>query len=144
MIVPRTRQLLLHTVRYAGRPLLFLIGYDIAVVIAYQTGHLHWAALQQIQLSLFGSAIGVILAFRNSTAYARWWEARTLWGAIVNNSRSWGRQVTTVMRPGCDGDAVGLEAMQRRLVYLQIAYAHALRQHLRRLSPWDDIAPLLS
>ena len=26
--------------------------------------------------------------------------------------------------------------MQRRMVYLQIAYVHALRQHLRGLEPW--------
>ena len=48
---------------------------------------------------------------------ARWWEARTLWGALVNNSRSWARQVTTVMMPLSDAEAGELKEMQRRLVY---------------------------
>jgi putative membrane protein len=144
MIVPETRQLVWLTVRYVGRPLLFLLVYDVAVVLAYKAGYLHWAPFQQIPLSLFGSAIGVILAFRNTTSYSRWWEARTLWGAIVNNSRSWGRQVTTVMRPIGEGDAAELRRMQQQMVYLQIAWVNALRQHLRRLEPWEEIARVLS
>jgi putative membrane protein len=144
MIVPRTQQLLLRTPRYVGRPLLILLSFDVAVVLAYKAGYLHWAPFQEIPLSLFGSAIGILLAFRNTTSYARWWEARSLWGAIVNNSRSWGRQVTTVMRPRDDGGAAELERMQRQMVYYQIAYVHALRQHLRKLDPWEEISTVLS
>jgi putative membrane protein len=124
--------------------LLILLSYDVAIVLAYKAGYLHWAPLQLIPLSLFGSAIGVVLAFRNTTSYARWWEARNLWGAIVNNSRSWGRQVTTVMRPCGGGDSAELERMQHKMVYYQIAYVHALRQRLRRLEPWEEIATVLT
>jgi putative membrane protein len=86
--------------------------------------------------------IGVILAFRNSTSYARWWEARTLWGSIVNNSRSWARTVTTVMRS--DSDHPEFVQFRQRMVYYQIAWVHALRQHLRRLDPCDEIKKLLT
>jgi putative membrane protein len=144
MIVPTERQVIYRSLIYAGWPLLGLLAYDILVVIAYQMGYLKWKALEQIPLSLFGSAIGVILAFRNATSYARWWEARTLWGAIVNNARSVGREVTTVMRPAAEGEEAEVRGTQRRLVYLQIAWVHALRQHLRKLSPWEDIAHVLS
>jgi putative membrane protein len=41
------------------------------------------------------------------------------------------------------GDAAELKQMQRRMVYLQIAFVHALRQHLRKLEPWADIAPFV-
>lgn len=142
MIVPRNRQLFLHTILYVGLPLLGLIGYDVAIVLLYKAGHLQWAALEQIPLSLFGSVIGVILAFRNSTSYARWWEARTLWGSIVNNSRSWARMVTTVMRS--DSDHPEFVQFRQRMVYYQIAWVHALRQHLRRLDPCDEIKKLLT
>ena len=78
----------------------------------------------------------MIVGFRNKSAYGRWWEARTLWGAVVNNSRSWARQVLTcdaaVTRAVTDAE---LKEMQRRMVYLQIACVHALRQHLRGLEP---------
>jgi putative membrane protein len=143
MIVPHKRNVT-RMLTYVGRPLLVLLAYDLAVVTAYKVLHWDWVAMPHIPLALFGSAIGIIVAFRNQSSYARWWEARTLWGALVNNSRSWARQVTTVMIPLSDGEAAELKTMQRRLVYHQIAYVHALRQHLRGLEPWEELTPLLS
>ena len=143
MIVPRTRQLKMMLL-YVGKPLLVLVLYDLAVVVAYKLLHWDWVALPHIPLALYGSAIGIIVAFRNQSSYARWWEARTLWGALVNNSRSWARQVTTVMMPLSDAEAGELKTAQRRMVYHQIAYVHALRQHLRGLEPWEELVPLLS
>lgn len=142
MIVPRSRQItrMLH---YVGTPLLLLVVYDVAVVAAYKLLRWEWVALPHIPLALYGSAIGIVVSFRNQSAYARWWEARTLWGAIVNNSRSLARQVTTALLPLNESEAEDLKTMQRRLVYHQIAYVHALRQQLRQLEPWDDLTPLL-
>jgi len=143
MIVPRGRQLF-KMLAYVGLPLVLLVLYDLAVVVAYKVLHWNWVALPHIPLALFGSAIGIIVAFRNQSSYARWWDARTLWGAIVNNSRSWARQVTTVMMPLSEAEAGELKEVQRQLVYYQIAYAHALRQHLRGLEPWEELKPLVS
>jgi putative membrane protein len=144
MIFPRGRRLALRTVQYVGLPLLGLLAYDVLIVLAYRHGHLQWAALEEIPLSLFGSAIGVILAFRNSTSYARWWEARTLWGSIVNNSRSWARLVTTTLRGRDASVSNEIEQTRRQMVYYQIAWVHALRQHLRRLDPLSEVASVLS
>ena len=143
MIVPNKRNVT-RMLTYVGRPLLVLLAYDLAVVTAYKVLRWDWVAMPHIPLALFGSAIGIIVAFRNQSSYARWWEARTLWGALVNNSRSWARQVTTVMMPLSDAEARELKESQRRLVYYQIAYVHALRQHLRGLEPWEELTPLLS
>ena len=144
MIVPQGRVAATRALTYVGKPLLILFVYDIAVVAAYQVEHWGWVALPHIPLALFGSGIGVILAFRNQSSYARWWEARTLWGSLVNNSRSWARQVTTVILPVSEAEAGEVKVMQRRLVYHGIAYVHALRQHLRGLEPWEELVPLLS
>ena len=35
-----------------------------------------------------GIAASIFVGFRNTNAYQRWWEARTLWGAVVNDSRA--------------------------------------------------------
>jgi ion channel-forming bestrophin family protein len=142
MIVPSGRQLV-PMLKYVGKPLLLLVLYDLAVVAAYKLMHWDWVAMPHIPLALFGSAIGIVVAFRNPSAYARWWEARILWGSVVNNSRSWARQVTTGMLSLKADEAAEMKQMQRRMVYLQIAYVHALRQHLRKLEPWRELAPLL-
>jgi putative membrane protein len=143
MIVPRGRQII-RMLHYVGLPLLLLVIYDLAVVAAYKVMHWNWVALPHIPLALYGSAIGIVVSFRNQSSYGRWWEARTLWGSIVNNSRSLARQVTTIMLPTSEEDIEDLKTMQRRLVYHQIAYVHALRQSLRGLDPWEDLAPLLN
>jgi len=142
LIVPKTPQVM-RMAAYVGKPLLLLALYDVAVVVAYQVLHWDWVALPHIPLALYGSAIGVILGFRNNSAYGRWWEGRTLWGAIVNNSRSWARQVTTSMRPLRADETGAMKAMQVRMLHLQIAYVHALRQQLRGLSPWEEIERVL-
>jgi len=129
---------------YVGRPLLILLAYDVAVMLAYQLLHWRWLAVPDLPVALYGSAIGVILGFRNNSCYSRWWEGRTLWGAIVNNSRSWARQVTTVMRPVAEAEAGELKTMQQQMVNHQIAFVHALRLHLRRLAPWEELQPFLS
>lgn len=141
MIVPESPQIR-RMVQYIGRPLLLVAAYDVVIVVAYKVLHWEWVAFPHVPLALYGSAIGVILSFRNASAYARWWEARNLWGAIVNNSRSLARQVLTGMRAN-EGEQEALAAMQHRLVYHQIAFVQALRQHLRGLEVMSVVTPLL-
>ncbi len=143
MIVPHGPHLR-RLFTYVGLPLLLLLMYDLAVVLAFKVLHWRWVSLPHIPLALFGSAIGVILGFRNNSSYARWWEARTIWGSIVNNSRSWARQVLTNLRPVTEADLPQVAEAQRELVYLQIASVHALRQQLRGLPVLEQLNPLLS
>lgn len=103
--------------------------------------------LQSIPLALYGSAIGIIVGFRNNSAYDRWWEARKLWGAIVNNSRSFARQVINVVHCAPDKSQEehdDCERVRTHLVHLQIAYVHALRQQLRGLDPIAEVRAVLS
>jgi ion channel-forming bestrophin family protein len=121
--------------RYVGRPLAALFAFDVAVSIAYVFWGWKWLAIPDVPLSIFGGVIGLIAGFRNNTSYARWWEARSAWGSIVNNSRSFARQVITmVFAPA---------GLKRELVLLEIAYVHALRCRMRETPPWDDLAAFL-
>ena len=145
MIVPKAPQLR-RMLQYVGWPLVALVAWDVAIVVGYKVMHWEWVGSKHVPLALYGSAIGIIVGFRNNSAYGRWWEGRGLWGQIVNNSRSLARQVCSTMHPNPDRhgeDVAELHHMQRRLVLHQIAYVHALRQHLRKLSPWEEISPLL-
>src|SRR4029079_8586960 len=78
--------------QYIGRPLALLFLFDIAVAVAYVYFGQRWLALPNLPLAIGGGGLGVLLGFRNNISYARWWEARTLWGRIVNYSRCVGRQ----------------------------------------------------
>ena len=118
-----------------GPVLVGLLAYDIGVTLLYVWHDLGWLSVDALPLPLLGSALSVILGLRNSLAYARWWEARTLWGAAVNNSRSLVRALLWVMPDS---------PRTREIGYLQIAWAHALRCRLRKQAPWDEIAPFVS
>ena len=146
MIVPKSPQLI-RIIQYVGLPLLALVAWDVLIVLAYKLMHWEWVGSRNIPLALYGSAIGIIVGFRNNSAYLRWWEARTLWGSIVNNSRSLGRQAMTTMHPDPrrnGEDEPALDALRRELVMAQIAFVHALRQQLRGLQPLPEIDGLVS
>jgi putative membrane protein len=129
-----------------GSALLSLLGWDFAIVVCYKVLRWTWVGTTHVPLASFATVLGIIVGFRNSSAYARWWEARTLWGAIVNRSRTFARQVLTTMapQPGVAAEQVAIAAIQRNLVLYQVAYVHALRQQLRGLDPVTTVAHLLS
>ncbi|WP_428391789.1 bestrophin family protein [Lichenicoccus sp.] len=117
MIVDRragTFQLLRESVR----PLLLLLFWDILVVAVFKLAHRPWMDQTGLPIPLLGSVLVLFMSVRNNAAYQRWWEARTLWGAVVNNSRSFARQAETLARGRPD------------LTRAMIAYGHALRGSL--------------
>jgi putative membrane protein len=76
-------------------------------------------------MGLLGTAIALVLTFKNNQAYDRWWEARIQWGALVNDSRSLARQALHLGTPGGD------QPWRERLVRRQLAFVNALRLQLR-------------
>jgi ion channel-forming bestrophin family protein len=112
----------------------------VAIVSSYlqETGRLH-VRLTATPFTLVGLALGIFLGFRNNTSYDRFWEARKLWGALVNTSRTFARQVLAFLPP----EAGGPSAAQRELVHWIVAYVHALAHHLRGGVNVDELAPWL-
>jgi putative membrane protein len=129
--VPSFRQIA-HEV---WKPLFALFLWDVIVTVTYTFFPFHAPALP---LTLFGSALALFLGFRVNSAYERWWEGRTLWGAMINASRSLAR-ITRNQMP--DPDARDLK---RSIVLRQIAYVHALRCQLRRQPADQEVLRQLS
>jgi putative membrane protein len=67
-----------------------------------------------------GAVVGLILAFRTNMAYARFWEARTIWGGLVNTSRNLARMLDRYPTAG-----------GRALVPWIAVFNHSLRSRLR-------------
>ncbi len=85
--------------------------------------------------------IGLLLAFRTNSSYDRWWEARTLWGAIVNDSRSWVRQLLAFSKPADDRNATGQSL--RRMALRQAAWCYALSSDMRGQDPLAGLEGLI-
>jgi len=114
--------------------LLFTAGFATLVTVL-QCRVLHWEIpLNVLSFSLIGLTMAIFLGFRNSTSYARYWEARTLWGSVLNETRSLLRQgLVHVEAPG----------KARDLAMLLAAFVHALRHQLRSTDAAADLARLL-
>lgn len=123
---------------HISRRLCLLFLFDLTVAILYTKFGFHALAIPHLPLAIIGAALSVFLAFRNNSAYDRWWEARTLWGGIVNNSRTFGRQALTLI--GRRGEADEANEQGRQLIEIQIAWMHALRCHLRGQNPFPELA----
>lgn len=117
---------LVRTFGYVGWSLFWLLLWDMVVTAEAMLAEGLGLELPLMPLTLLCSALVVLISFRNSSAYNRWWEARTLWGAMVNSSRSFGRQVLTLI----DDDRT-TQPLKARLIQRHVAYLHALRLHLK-------------
>lgn len=84
-------------------------------------------------ISVIGIAVAFYLGFKNNSSYDRTWEARKIWGGIVNNSRSFGA-ATLAFVNGPKSDEVVKE-----LIYRHIAWLTALRHQLRLSRQWEHI-----
>jgi ion channel-forming bestrophin family protein len=120
-----------------SRRLGLLLIFDCAVASLYTIGGVQWLSLPTLPLSMIGGALSVFLAFRNNSAYDRWWEARSLWGSLVNTARTFARQVLTLVDEDEQEEASAPNS-RHLLVELQISYVHALRCHLRKQNPFPE------
>ena len=94
---------------------------------------------------ILGTAVSILIGFRVTSAYERWWEARKVWGALVNESRTFSRQIVSLLSPHFhpDRDDSRIEGSRRELILGMVGLAYAVKNHLRRLPALqrDELAP---
>jgi putative membrane protein len=83
-----------------------------------------------------GIAISILLSFKISQSYDRWWEARKVWGAIVNDSRTLVLQLQMYVNPESH--------YIKKMAYRQIAWCYSLGQSLRKQDPLKNVLGLIS
>lgn len=89
-----------------------------------------------------GTVIALLLGFRTNSAYDRWWEARIIWGAIVNDSRSWVRQLLTFIKfENRQSDEFQLI---REMGLRHVAWNYTLARSLRKQNPTKDVKGLIT
>lgn len=100
--------------------------------------------LTAIPFTLIGLPLAIFLGFRNTSAYDRFCEGRALWGELIHRSRSLSRQCQSLISdPEPAHASCGLPDVRVRMIYRAIAFAHALRQHLRNIDDPAEMQALL-
>lgn len=109
--------------------IVLISSYAVVVGIFDQYGFLDKISVPIGVTAVFGTAVALLLGFRTNQAYERWWEARIIWGAIVNDSRTLVRQcVSFFKRSNGQYDTLVNEMANR-----QIIWCYALGESLRKL-----------
>ncbi|MGV3559004.1 bestrophin family protein [Larkinella arboricola] len=125
-------------IRRIRREVLFILLFSNVVVLAKHFFDLWYLTIPIAIPTLLGTCISLLLAFRTNQAYERWWEARTIWGAIVNDSRSFIRQLLMYL-PALPHRQTIIHSFVQR----QCAWCFVLGDSLREQSLADRLSEFL-
>jgi len=101
-----------------------------------------WLTIPWVPIALIGTAVAFVTGFKNNASYDRLWEARQIYGAIVNSSRAWGFMVldfVTAKQAQAPVSGEELRKVHARLVHRHLAWLHALRFQLRQPKAWEHM-----
>lgn len=136
MDIKRTRSV--YEVLYWTRgDILLLIILAAFPTLLYLIFEWKWIALPWLPIALVGTAVSFIIGFKNNASYNRAWEARRIWGSIINSSRSLLSAIINYI------EYAEIPAEEKQQIYLrtvnrQVAWLTALRYQLREPKQWES------
>lgn len=130
------------TISWSGHHIIWLVLMMTTIAILYHFEVINFS-IPWLPLSVIGTAIAFYVGFKNNQAYDRMWEARKIWGGIVNESRTWGMMVDgfiTNMFADNKKSHNELHEIKKRLIYRHIAWLYVHRFQLLRPTSWEHIS----
>lgn len=119
--------------------MLYFLVLSLTVYILHVQFNFEKLSLPFNAVATLSTALAIYLGFKNNSAYDRWWEARKIWGLLVNYSRAWGREVLNLTIATTASSNAELKVWQKRVIYRHIAFVHALRVFLRIRKPYNKL-----
>lgn len=120
----------------------WLIGLAIIPTTLYQLLGRTWLAIPWVPIAMIGTAAAFIVGFKNNATYSRLWEARQIYGAIVNLSRTWGILVRDFIPTPTSGVPLTPDEchqLHQALIFRHMAWLTALRFQLREPRVWENM-----
>lgn len=127
---------------WTRQEIVILLIISTIPVLLYDVLDQRWLHLPWLPVALVGTAVAFILGFQNNAAYDRVWEARKIWGGIVNSSRAFGFAVGDLItnefakEPASEAE---LSEIRKRLILRHGGWMCALRYNLRSSRPWEEL-----
>jgi putative membrane protein len=115
-------------------------GLSLVVTILYDLVGFTFLNVPWTPVALIGTAVAFMVGFQNNSAYGRIWEARKIWGGIVNASRTWGMKTKDMITGEYCQEPVPeerLKELRKTVVYRHIAWLTALRHAMRQTRKWE-------
>ncbi len=127
---------------WSGPQMFWLVAIMSIIAALYNYGyidlHLPW-----LPVSVIGTAVSFYVGFKNNQAYDRMWEARKIWGGIVNDSRTWGMMVDAYVSnlfASQTHSEEELHLIKKQLIYRHIAWLYAHRSQLLIPTQWEHVS----
>lgn len=127
---------------FTGMHIIWLTIWVSFVAFLYYFTGWEWMNIPWLPVSIIGTAVAFYVGFKNNQSYDRLWEARKIWGSIVNDSRAWGSEVKNFVTNQFNEENLTedeLFSIKRRLIYRHIAWLYTLRNQLLQSTPWEHI-----
>ena len=131
-----------NLVKWTGYHIAWLLIFMAAIAALYHYDLIS-IGIPWLPVSIIGTAVAFYVGFKNNQAYDRMWEARKIWGGIVNDSRAWGMMVDGYITnlftesPKTESE---IHQIKQRLIYRHIAWLYAHRSQLLVATPWEHIS----
>ena len=93
-------------------------------------------------IALIGTAVAFIIGFQSNSAYGRIWEARQIWGSIVNSSRTFGMMAQDFINNDHAKNPISdteLYQEKKIIIHRHIAWLTALRYAMRQSRSWEYV-----
>lgn len=129
-------------IKWSGHHIVWLTLVMSFAVLLYHFGWINFV-IPWLPVSVIGTAVAFYVGFKNNQSYSRAWEARKIWGGIVNESRTWGMQVSGFINNQFRSEAVSdeeIHAIKKRLIYRHIAWLYQHREQLLVPTSWEHIS----
>ena len=120
------------SVWWTRHTLAFVAVYSTCICCVSYFMKWKWLALPWQPVGLIGVALAFYLGFKNNSAYDRLWEARKIWGGIVNASRSFAVMARDFVHAEDDS-----ASLSKEIVHRHVAWLHMLTVELRKVTPWE-------
>jgi len=132
---------LMEVLKWTKVEIIIFIFIAAIPTILYDLLGYRWLAIPWLPIALVGTAVAFLIGFRNNASYDRLWEARKIWGSIVNSSRAWGIMVkdfVTNKHAEIEITEEELNKIHTNLIYRHIGWIAALRYQLGQSKVWED------
>ncbi|MBT8185563.1 MAG: hypothetical protein KJN76_12035 [Eudoraea sp.] len=130
----------LQMVKWTRYETLVFFAIIIVWVALYYFVEMNWFRIPWTPMALIGTAVAFVIGFQNNAVYGRIWEARKIWGGIVNTSRTFGVFVQDMITGEYANEGITEEritAEVKALTYRHIAWMTALRHAMRIRKSWE-------
>jgi ion channel-forming bestrophin family protein len=139
-MLTKKRYSLIEMVLWTRWETIWFLALSLIVAVLYQILGLTFLQVPWTPVALIGTAVAFIVGFQNNSAYGRIWEARKIWGGMVNVSRVWAMKTRDMITNEHADEPVADEKLQdfkRVFVYRHIAWLTAMRHAMRQTRTWE-------